>query len=654
MTTFDLIVIGGGHAAIEAANIAAKRNVSVLMVTSHIDFIGMMPCNPAIGGVAKGNIVREIGALGGLMASLIDRSGIHFRVLNSSKGSAVWGLRAQADKDHYKTLARQSIENNPNIMILQAMVTKLSVSGERIRTVTLDNGEIIAAKAVILAAGTFLNGTIHIGLNTFAGGRAGEPASLGLTECIGKFGISSGRLTTGTPPRIDAQSVDYSKLTPQHGDDDPWPFSFFTKEKLVNKMTCFTAKTNTLTHKLVVDNKDKTFLYSGKATGAYPRYCPSIEDKIVRFGERGGHTLFLERETLSHKEIYINGFSTSLPYDVQESLVKSIEGLEAAKITRPGYGIEYDYFQPLQLKSTLESKIVRNLFFAGQINGTSGYEEAACQGLIAGINAVQNILGDEPVVLGRDSSYIGVLIDDLVTKGTDEPYRMFTSRAEYRLLLRQDNCDERLMPIAHSLGTVSDDQYNERRRFWDRKKEVIDWLYSVKITPNAFNEATGASITKSESAGDLLKRPEVKFHHVMAVCNHPQYNLAGAIPCGRPSCGSNHLNCKDDHRQNCDDHPRFEDVQEINRHLILGVESDIKYEGFVRKQQNEIEKLRRFENTYIPANFDYNEVEGLGLESREKLKKIDPDTLGKASRIGGVTPADISVLAMYLLKRNNL
>jgi len=656
MTEFDLIVIGGGHAAIEAANIAAKRNISVLMITSHIDFIGQMPCNPAIGGVAKGNIVREIGALGGLMADLIDRTGIHFRVLNRSKGAAVWGLRAQADKDRYKTLARQSIENNPNIMILQAMAVNLGVCGERIRTVALDNGEIIAAKAVILAAGTFLNGTIHVGLNTFGGGRAGEPASLGLTECINGFGISSGRLTTGTPPRIDSQSVDYSKLTPQHGDDDPWPFSFFTKEKLINRMTCWSAKTNPLTHKLVEDNKDRTFLYGGKATGAYPRYCPSIEDKIVRFGERGGHTLFLEGETLSHKEIYINGFSTSLPYDIQERMVKSIEGLEAAKITRPGYGIEYDYFQPLQLKSTLESKIVQNLFFAGQINGTSGYEEAACQGLIAGINAVQNIRGEEPVVLGRDSSYIGVLIDDLVTKGTDEPYRMFTSRAEYRLLLRQDNCDERLMPIAHNLGTITDDQYNERKRFWDRKKEVIDWLYSVKIIPEAFSEATGATITKSESAGDLLRRPEVKFHHITEVCNR-QRNHVGAIPCGRPCCEDDHPKNNDDHQQKCGE-KHGDDLQtknppETDRHLILGIESDIKYEGFVKKQFNEIEKLRRFENTYIPANFNYDEVEGLGLESREKLKKICPDTLGKASRIGGVTPADISVLAMYLLKRNN-
>jgi tRNA uridine 5-carboxymethylaminomethyl modification enzyme len=620
---FDIVVIGGGHAAIEAANIAAKRNMAVLMVTSHIDFIGQMSCNPAIGGVAKGNIVREIGALGGLMASLIDRTGIHFRVLNRSKGAAVWGLRAQADKDLYRTAARQEIENNPNITILQAMVTKIDVFGEKIRTVTLDNGEIIAAKAVILAAGTFLNGTIHVGLNEFKGGRAGEPASVGLTECINGFGISSGRLSTGTPPRIDANSVDYSKLTPQHGDDDPWPFSFFTKEKLVNKMTCWAARTNPLTHKLVADNKDKTFLYSGKASGAYPRYCPSIEDKIVRFGERGGHTLFLEAESLSHKEIYINGFSTSLPYDVQERMVKSIEGLEAAKISRPGYGIEYDYFQPLQLKSTLESKVVQNLFFAGQINGTSGYEEAACQGLIAGINAVQNILGEPPVILGRDSSYIGVLIDDLVTKGTDEPYRMFTSRAEYRLILRQDNCDERLMPLAYELGTVTDEQYNERRRFWDGKKEIIDWLYSVKITPEAFNEATGESISKNESAGDLLKRPEVKLHHV------------GAAVLGRPLCDG----------QPC------ENLTEIDRHLTLGIESDIKYEGFVKKQYSEIEKLRRFENTHIPDSFDYDEIAGLSGESREKLKKTAPDTLGKASRIGGVTPADISVLAMYLLKR---
>ncbi|MDR0305707.1 MAG: tRNA uridine-5-carboxymethylaminomethyl(34) synthesis enzyme MnmG [Chitinispirillales bacterium] len=620
---FDVVVIGGGHAGIEAAWIAAKRNVSVLLITSHIDFIGQMPCNPAIGGVAKGNIVREIGALGGLMASLIDRSGIHFRLLNRSKGTAVWGPRAQADKDRYKKFARHSLENHPNITILQAMVTKLNVFGEQIRAVILDNGQIIHAETVILAAGTFLNGIIHVGLNSFGGGRAGEPSSSGLTENIRQFGISSGRLSTGTPPRIDSRTIDYSKLIPQHGDDDPWPFSFFTKQKLINRITCWTAKTNRITHQHIIENKGNTFLYSGKTAGAYPRYCPSIEDKVVRFGERDGHTLFLEPETLEHQEVYINGFSTSLPFDIQEKMVRSIEGLENTKILRPGYGIEYDYFQPLQLKSTLESKAVKNLFFAGQVNGTSGYEEAACQGLIAGINAVQNIKGDPPVVLSRDSSYTGVLIDDLVTKGTDEPYRMFTSRAEHRLLLRQDNCDERLMPLAYKLGTVTQGEYDERQRFWDKKRSIIEWLYSIKISPEAFYMATGGNIQKNEIAGDLLKRPEVGFEEILkgVARNVPVINEA-------------------------------EDIPQTDRFLTLGIESDIKYEGFVRKQFNEIEKLRRFEDTKIPVGFCYDDIPGLLTESREKLIKISPDTLGKASRIGGVTPADISVLAMYLMKKN--
>ena len=669
-TTIDIIVIGAGHAGIEAAHIAAKMGVPVLLVTGHADLIGQMSCNPAIGGVAKGNIVREIDALGGLMASLIDKAGIHFRMLNASKGSAVWGPRAQADKVIYRKLARNALENHPKIAILQAMVVKLNVCGEQISSVTLDNGEIIAAKAVILAAGTFLNGVIHIGLNSHSGGRAGEPPSCGLTESIRELGIASGRLKTGTPPRIDGRTVDYSKLSVQPGDDNPWPFSFFTGDKLRNKVVCWSARTNAGTHRYILQSLDRSPLYTGKIQSSGPRYCPSIEDKIIRFGERDGHTLYLEPESVDNHELYVNGLSTSLPYDVQERMVRSVEGLEGARIMRPGYGIEYDYFQPLQLRPTLESRTVRGLFFAGQVNGTSGYEEAACQGLIAGINAVQGLRGEEPVVFGRDTSYIGVLIDDLVTKGTEEPYRMFTSRAEYRLLLRQDNCDERLMPVAHRLGTVTDGQYDERRRFWDRKREVTERLFGVRVTPDEYGRMMGASvepdvsretsyadvdgvndtvgaecirpsmyglqktpddtgrgdgspplmgrsISQTESAGGLLRRPEVGIYDL----------LRGLYAIGKGFAG-----------------------EDFDRSLILGIESDVKYEGFVRKQVRDIEKLRRYEEAKIPDGFSYDDVPGLLTESRLKLNRVRPGTLGQASRIGGVTPADVSVLAIYLLK----
>ncbi len=606
---YDLVVIGGGHAGIEAAYIAAKKEVQVLLVTSHLDLIGQMSCNPAIGGVAKGNIVREIDALGGLMARLIDKTGIHFRMLNMSKGSAVWGPRAQADKNLYRKVAREELEKIPNISIMQGMVIDLGVSGEQIRTVTLDSGEIIDCRAVVLAAGTFLNGVAHIGLNHFPAGRTGEPPATKLTEKLNEFGITSGRLKTGTPPRIDGRSVDFSKLSPQHGDDNPWPFSFFTLEKLENKTVCWASKTNSLTHKHITDNLDRSPLYTGKIKSIGPRYCPSIEDKVVRFGERDGHTLFLEPESLDHREMYLNGLSTSLPYDVQEKMVKSIEGLENARILRPGYGIEYDFFQPLQLKSTLESKKISNLFFAGQVNGTSGYEEAACQGLVAGINAVQNIFGEEPLVLGRDSSYVGVLIDDLVTRGTDEPYRMFTSRAEYRLLLRQDNCDERLMSIAYKLGYVSSEMYLQRQKVWEEKKSRISWLGTVRISADLCREKLGLTISQTEKASDLLRRPD--------------FDLRGVLKC-------------------------LEDCPDFDRYLELGVESEIKYEGFVAKQIKEIEKMKRLEQTTIPEGVEYDEVPGLLTESRIKLKKIRPNTLGQASRIAGVTPADISILAIYI------
>jgi tRNA uridine 5-carboxymethylaminomethyl modification enzyme len=614
MSKFDLIVIGSGHAGIEASHIAAKMGASVLLLTANPDFIGQMSCNPAIGGVAKGNIVREIDALGGLMGALIDRAGIHFRMLNVGKGSAVWGPRAQADKVAYRILARQALERRPNISILQAMAVGFGVAGGRVASVTLDNGETVSAGAVVVSAGTFLNGVIHVGLCARSGGRAGEPAAAGLTESIRDLGIISGRLKTGTPPRVDGRTVDYSRLAVQHGDGEPWPFSFFTKGSLRNRVVCWSVKTNAETHQHILQNLDRSPLYTGKISSVGPRYCPSIEDKVVRFGERDGHTLYLEPESVGNRELYVNGLSTSLPYDVQMRIVASIDGLRGARILRPGYAIEYDYFQPLQLRPTLESKIVGGLFFAGQVNGTSGYEEAAGQGLLAGINAVLGMRGEEPLVLGRDAAYIGVLVDDLVTKGTEEPYRMFTSRAEYRLILRQDNCDERLMPAAFRLGTVSAERYDERRRFWDRKREVTDALGGVKVTPEEYEGATGGVLGKAESARDLLRRPEVGIE---------------ALARGIAVIGN----------------------LVTDRHLALGVESDIKYEGFVRKQTREIERIRRYEETKIPDDFSYDDVPGLLTESRQKFKKIRPSTLGAASRISGVTPADVSVLAMYVLKQ---
>jgi tRNA uridine 5-carboxymethylaminomethyl modification enzyme len=466
-----------------------------------------------------------------------------------------------------------------------------------------------------VAAGTFLNGVIHVGMRSRSGGRSGEPPSSGLTESIRELGISSGRLKTGTPPRIDGRTVDYSKLAVQRGDEEPWPFSFFTNWRLRNRVVCWSVKTNKETHKHILESLDRSPLYTGKISSVGPRYCPSIEDKVVRFGERDGHTLYLEPESLGNCELYINGMSTSLPYDVQERMVASIEGLRGARIMRPGYAIEYDYFQPLQLRPTLESKIVGGLFFAGQVNGTSGYEEAAGQGLLAGINAVQALRGAEPLVLGRDAAYIGVLVDDLVTKGTEEPYRMFTSRAEYRLILRQDNCDERLMPAAFRLGTVSAERYDERRRFWERKREVAEALGSVRVTPEECGGSVGLATGKSEVARDLLRRPEVGIE-----------GLARGVGVIGEMLGS-------------------------DRYLALGVESDIKYEGFVRKQSREIERIRRYEETKVPDDFSYDDLPGLLTESRQKFKKIRPATLGAASRISGVTPADVSVLAMYLLKQ---
>lgn len=608
---FDIVVIGGGHAGIEAAYIASKKQLKILLVTNHLDLIGQMSCNPAIGGIAKGNIVREIDALGGIMGKLIDKAGIHFKMLNKSKGAAVWGNRAQADKCLYRNLARKSLEKQPTIFMLQGFVKRILVKGISATGIEMDSGEKIDAGCVVIATGTFLDGEIFIGLNTYSSGRAGEPAARFLAQSINDIGIKTGRMKTGTSPRIDARTVNFSELISQPGDTDPWPFSFSTKEPLKNSVVCWIGRTNSTTHQIIKDNLDRSPLYTGKIKSIGPRYCPSIEDKVVRFGDRDTHALFLEPESIENQEMYLNGLSTSLPFDVQIELVHSIKGLEQAKILRPGYGIEYTYFQPLQLRSTLESKIVSNLYFAGQINGTSGYEEAACQGLVAGINATQKILEEAELVLGRDTSYIGVLIDDLVTRGTEEPYRMFTSRAEYRLKLRQDNCDERLMPLAFRLGFVDSESFDTRAKIWEKKEKIIEKLKTTTITPAKWSEVETNELKYPTKAAELLKRPEVTLEKLNQI-----------IP-----------------------------IEWSNDQAIkVAVEADIKYSGFIEKQENEIAKNKKLEEDKIPEKFDYCMVIGLLTESRIKMSTIKPATLGQASRIPGVTPADISILAIHLAK----
>jgi tRNA uridine 5-carboxymethylaminomethyl modification enzyme len=606
----DIIVVGAGHAGIEAAAIAAKTRLSVILITTNADLIGQMSCNPAIGGIAKGNIVREIDALGGVMGRITDMAGIQFRMLNKTKGIAVWGNRAQTDKAEYRKLCRKHLESIANLQIYQDTVVEISVSCGRIDGVITLSGEKIHAKAVVLAMGTFLNGLAHIGQNSFPCGRLGEPASMGLTESIASFGIKTGRLKTGTPARIDGKTVDFSKMTIQNGDEKPWPFSYSTPGRPQNRAVCWVVKTNTNTHRVILDNISKSALYGGKIKGIGPRYCPSIEDKLVKFGERDGHTLFLEPEGLETGEMYLNGFSTSLPIDIQIAMLQTLPGLSVARIIKPAYAIEYDYFLPVQLYPTLESRVVENLFFAGQINGTSGYEEAACQGLVAGINAAEKIRGGQPLVLGRDSSYTGVLIDDLITKGTEEPYRMFTSRAEYRLVLRQDNSDERLMPIAFSRGLISSELYNFRKGIWGQKAGIKEKLEEIKIKPDDYAIGNEDRPRQQISAIEFLKRPKIKIK----------------------------------------DLPTYPEIDSFSEEVCVGVEADIKYGGFVRRQKEEIDRFRRMENAAIPEGINYDEVPGLLNESRAKLKKIRPLSLGQAARISGVTPADVSILITHVFK----
>ena len=603
---YDIIVIGAGHAGCEAALASARMGLSTCLFTMNLDTIAQMSCNPAVGGLAKGHLVREVDALGGEMAKVTDKAGIQFRMLNMSKGPAVWSLRAQADRVLYRLSMRRVIELQEGLDIKQASVEKIITEYGKVKGVLTSLGIFYGARSVIVTTGTFLKGLIHIGLENFSAGRAGEFPSIGLSDSLSSLGLKMGRLKTGTPPRLDAKTIDFSKTGPQYGDDPPQPFSYST-EKITNpQLPCYITYTNNETHKIIRSSLDRSPLYSGRIKGIGARYCPSIEDKVVRFAERERHQVFLEPEGLETKEYYANGIPTSLPYDIQIKFIRTIQGLEEAEIMRPGYAIEYDFVYPTQLKHNLETKAIDGFFLAGQINGTSGYEEAAAQGLVAGINASLKLQGRVPLILGRDEAYIGVLIDDLITKGTNEPYRMFTSRAEYRLLLRHDNADLRLMDKGYRIGLLDKMAY---QRFLEKKMLIDEELQRLKKTRMKYDDPN-----KSESLEQLLKRPEVTYKFIKEF-SPPEKPLA----------------------------------PEIEKH----VEIQIKYNGYIIRQMEMAERLKKVEGKKIPEDFNYTAVSGLSKEVLSKLQGVRPANLGQASRIPGVTPAAISLLmvAIERLKR---
>jgi tRNA uridine 5-carboxymethylaminomethyl modification enzyme len=616
-TIYDVLVAGGGHAGCEAALAAARMGCRTLLVTINLDAVALMSCNPAIGGQAKGHIVREIDALGGEMGRNIDATGIQFRVLNTRKGPAVRASRAQADKQSYRLRMKQVLERERLLDLKQTEVTGLVVEGGAVCGVDTRSGVRYLARTVVLTTGTFMRGLIHIGLTNYPGGRAGDLPSLGLSDQLKTLGFNVGRLKTGTPARLDGRTIDFGKLEPQYGDDPPSPFSFATERIERRQIPCYIAYTNPRSHEIIRSGLDRSPLYAGIIEGIGPRYCPSIEDKVVRFPERERHQTFLEPEGLDTVEYYPSGLSTSLPVDVQWAFYRSIVGLERVEIMRPAYAIEYDYVDPIQLHASLETKLVANLFHAGQINGTSGYEEAAGQGLLAGINAALRVKGEEPLVLGRDQAYIGVMIDDLVTLGTREPYRMFTSRAEYRLLLREDNADLRLRELGHRLGLVSDGEYAgyEDKRL--RIAALHDQIKSRRLPVTALGEeklaALGlAGVQGGVSHEQLLRRPEVTFG-VLAQLDSSYGDIPEAV--------------------------------------AAQVEIQVKYQGYIDRQLDQVRRMSNLESATIPADFDYQAVAGLTAEVREKLLRFRPDTLGQASRISGVTPAAVAILSIALKAR---
>jgi len=613
--TYDVIVIGAGHAGCEAALAAARMGMSTCIFTMNLDTIGQMSCNPAIGGLAKGHIVREIDALGGEMAKVTDRAGIQFRMLNKSKGPAVWSLRAQADRSLYRLKMRQVLESQDNLDIKQATIEEIVVESGKVKGVRTALGIFYCSPCVIVTTGTFLKGLMHVGHESFAAGRAGEFPSVGLSDCLANIGLKLGRLKTGTPPRLDAKTIDFSKTEVQFGDDPPIPFSHSTATIENPQLPCYITYTNSETHKIIRDNLERSAMYSGKITGIGPRYCPSIEDKVVRFAERERHQVFLEPEGLETNEYYANGISTSLPIDVQTSFVRTIPGLENAEIMRPAYAIEYDFVFPTQLKHSLETKNIEGLFLGGQINGTSGYEEAAAQGLIAGINAALKLRGREPLVLGRHEAYIGVLLDDLVTKGTKEPYRMFTSRAEYRLLLRHDNADMRLMEKGHVIGLLDIVAYEH---FLEKKKKIEDEIIRIKktrIKPDRINrtlrELGTTEISEDSSLEQLLKRPEISYT-LIRQCSPAEAELGS-------------------------------DVEKQ-------VEIQVKYEGYIIRQIETVEKLKKLDEKKIPDTIDYTILPGISKEILCKLEEVRPVHLGQASRIQGMTPAALSLIMVAIDK----
>ena len=616
---YDVIVVGGGHAGSEAAAAAANLGAKTLLVTMNLQTIGQMSCNPAMGGIAKGQIVREIDAIGGYSGIVTDKSSIQFKMLNLSKGPAMWSPRAQNDRALFAQYWREMLEATPNLDFYQEMVKNIWVEKDKLCGVITGLGQKIKSKSVVLTNGTFLNGLIHVGDKNFGGGRAGEKPATGITEQLVSFGFESGRMKTGTPPRVDGRSLDYSKMIEQPGDSNPQKFSYLNSTTpLTNQLSCHMTYTSPEVHDLLRQGFDRSPMFNGRIKSVGPRYCPSIEDKIHRFAERERHQLFVEPEGWNTVEVYVNGFSTSLPEEVQFSALKAVPGFENVKFFRPGYAIEYDYFHPTQLKYSLETKLIENLFFAGQINGTTGYEEAGSQGLMAGINAVLKINEKDPFVLKRDEAYIGVLIDDLITKGTDEPYRMFTSRAEYRMLLRQDNADQRLTAVSHSLGLASNERLAACDLKYKQSQNLITFLKTQSILPSEINPVLttkeSALIKQSGKADKILSRPNINLEDL----------------------------------KNCGSVESYISTNNLSEEVQNQAEIQIKYSGYIQKEKNNADKLNRLESVKIPKDFDYKKLKSISAEALEKLNKIKPETISQASRISGVSPNDISVLLVYM------